>query len=66
MSRNKMFTLSFKTNEAKCLKDSIKDEACCWHIRFDHLIYITGWSVYTEITLVRDSRRPKRRRCNTW
>ena len=24
-----------------------------------HLIYITGWSVYTEISLVRDSRRPK-------
>lgn len=24
-----------------------------------HLIYITGWSVYTEITLIRDNRRPK-------
>ena len=32
-----MFTLSIKTNEAKCLKASIKDEAWCWHIRFDRL-----------------------------
>ncbi|KAL0287789.1 UNVERIFIED_CONTAM: Phospholipase D alpha 1 [Sesamum angustifolium] len=37
----------------------------CWEDIFDaisnakHLIYITGWSVYTEITLVRDTRRPK-------
>ncbi|CAA6666405.1 unnamed protein product [Spirodela intermedia] len=37
----------------------------CWEDIFDaitnaqHLIYITGWSVYTEITLVRDSARPK-------
>ncbi|KAE8705101.1 Phospholipase D alpha 1 [Hibiscus syriacus] len=37
----------------------------CWEDVFDaitnakHMIYITGWSVYTEITLVRDSRRPK-------
>ncbi|KAF2299666.1 hypothetical protein GH714_002279 [Hevea brasiliensis] len=37
----------------------------CWEDVFDaitnakHLIYITGWSVYTEISLVRDSRRPK-------
>lgn len=37
----------------------------CWEDIFDaitnarHFIYITGWSVYTEITLVRDSRRPK-------
>lgn len=37
----------------------------CWEDIFDaindakHLIYITGWSVYTEITLVRDMRRPK-------
>ncbi|KAH0662792.1 hypothetical protein KY284_027723 [Solanum tuberosum] len=37
----------------------------CWEDIFDaitnakHLIYITGWSVYTEITLVRDSRRQK-------
>ena len=37
----------------------------CWEDVFDaitnakHLIYIAGWSVYTEITLVRDSRRPK-------
>ncbi|EOY25796.1 hypothetical protein SCA6_018963 [Theobroma cacao] len=37
----------------------------CWEDVFDaitnakHLICITGWSVYTEITLVRDSRRPK-------
>ncbi|KAI9159954.1 hypothetical protein LWI28_003702 [Acer negundo] len=37
----------------------------CWEDIFDaitnakHLIYITGWSVYTEISLVRDSRRPK-------
>ncbi|GER48427.1 phospholipase D [Striga asiatica] len=37
----------------------------CWEDVFDaitnakHLIYITGWSVYTEITLVRDSRRQK-------
>jgi len=37
MSRNKMFTLSIKTNEAKCLKASMKDEAWCWHMRFDHL-----------------------------
>ncbi|KAF5466735.1 hypothetical protein F2P56_016635 [Juglans regia] len=37
----------------------------CWEDVFDaitnakHLIYIAGWSVYTEISLVRDSRRPK-------
>jgi len=37
----------------------------CWEDIFDaiskaqHLIYITGWSVYTEITLVRDTNRPK-------
>ncbi|KAG5008836.1 hypothetical protein JHK87_017351 [Glycine soja] len=37
----------------------------CWEDIFDaitdakHFIYITGWSVYTEISLVRDSRRPK-------
>ncbi|XP_061982457.1 phospholipase D alpha 1-like [Populus nigra] len=37
----------------------------CWEDVFDsitnakHFIYITGWSVYTEISLVRDSRRPK-------
>nr|AGW22212.1 phospholipase D alpha [Chorispora bungeana] len=37
----------------------------CWEGIFDaisnakHMIYITGWSVYTEIALVRDSRRPK-------
>ncbi|KAJ0981025.1 hypothetical protein J5N97_009280 [Dioscorea zingiberensis] len=37
----------------------------CWEDIFDaisgarHLIYITGWSVYTEITLVRDTRRRK-------
>ncbi|KAM7490090.1 hypothetical protein LguiA_033011 [Lonicera macranthoides] len=37
----------------------------CWEDIFDalsdakHLIYITGWSVYTKITLVRDTRRPK-------
>ncbi|KAL0354792.1 UNVERIFIED_CONTAM: Phospholipase D alpha 1 [Sesamum radiatum] len=37
----------------------------CWEDVFDaitnakHFIYITGWSVYTEITLIRDSRRSK-------
>ncbi|XVE71177.1 hypothetical protein DITRI_Ditri10aG0129900 [Diplodiscus trichospermus] len=37
----------------------------CWEDIFDainnakHLIYITGWSVYTEITLIRDPGRPK-------
>ncbi|GJN05675.1 hypothetical protein PR202_ga23326 [Eleusine coracana subsp. coracana] len=37
----------------------------CWEDIFDaisnakHLIYITGWSVYTEIALVRDTNRPK-------
>ncbi|KAG9139156.1 hypothetical protein Leryth_023650 [Lithospermum erythrorhizon] len=37
----------------------------CWEDIFDaitnakHFIYITGWSVYTEITLIRDSRRQK-------
>ncbi|KAL8230392.1 hypothetical protein R6Q57_000170 [Mikania cordata] len=37
----------------------------CWEDVFDaltnakHFIYITGWSVYTEITLVRDEKRPK-------
>lgn len=37
----------------------------CWEDVFDaisnakHLIYITGWSVYAEITLIRDSRRKK-------
>ncbi|RDX76872.1 hypothetical protein CR513_43089, partial [Mucuna pruriens] len=32
-----MFTLSIKTNKAKCLKASIKDEVWCWHMRFGHL-----------------------------
>ncbi|KAJ4838131.1 hypothetical protein Tsubulata_051173, partial [Turnera subulata] len=37
----------------------------CWKDIFDaiinakHLIYITGWSVYTKITLIRDPSRPK-------
>lgn len=37
----------------------------CWEDVFDaisaakHLIYITGWSVYTKITLIRDLRRQK-------
>ncbi|KAH7681651.1 phospholipase D1/2 protein [Dioscorea alata] len=37
----------------------------CWEDIFDaitnaqHFIYITGWSVYTEITLIRDSKRQK-------
>ncbi|KAL8503734.1 hypothetical protein ACS0TY_022451 [Phlomoides rotata] len=37
----------------------------CWEDMFDainnakHLIYITGWSVYTMITLIRDPSRPK-------
>ncbi|KAK4413931.1 Phospholipase D alpha 1 [Sesamum alatum] len=37
----------------------------CWEDVFEaitnakHLIYITGWSVYTEVTLIRDSRRQK-------
>lgn len=37
----------------------------CWEDIFDaisnakHLIYIAGWSIYTEITLIRDMRRPK-------
>ncbi|KAK6941658.1 Phospholipase D/Transphosphatidylase, partial [Dillenia turbinata] len=37
----------------------------CWEDIFDaisnakYLIYITGWSIYTKITLVRDLRRPK-------
>uniref|UniRef100_A0A7C9EMM4 Phospholipase D n=1 Tax=Opuntia streptacantha TaxID=393608 RepID=A0A7C9EMM4_OPUST len=37
----------------------------CWEDIFDaineaqHLIYIAGWSVYTQITLIRDTRRPK-------
>ncbi|TYG60025.1 hypothetical protein ES288_D07G034400v1 [Gossypium darwinii] len=37
----------------------------CWEDIFDaiynakHFIYITGWSVYTKITLIRDPRRPK-------
>jgi phospholipase D1/2 len=37
----------------------------CWEDVFDavsnarHLIYITGWSVYTEITLLRDGARPR-------
>ncbi|KAL4318696.1 hypothetical protein GQ457_18G002860 [Hibiscus cannabinus] len=37
----------------------------CWEDIFDaicnakHLIYIAGWSVYTEITLIRDPRRPR-------
>ncbi|KAI9118112.1 hypothetical protein K1719_010444 [Acacia pycnantha] len=36
----------------------------CWEDIFNaitnarHLIYITGWSVYTEINLIRDPRRP--------
>ncbi|GJU86511.1 phospholipase D alpha 1 [Tanacetum coccineum] len=45
------------------LKD--KDPQRCWEDVFDaiinakHFIYITGWSVYTEIALIRDSRRQK-------
>lgn len=37
----------------------------CWEDIFDaisdakHLIYITGWSVYTKIALIRDVERPK-------
>ncbi|GMP34760.1 hypothetical protein CsSME_00007499 [Camellia sinensis var. sinensis] len=37
----------------------------CWEDVFDaisnaqHFIYITGWSVYTEISLIRDTRRQK-------
>ncbi|TXG62162.1 hypothetical protein EZV62_013525 [Acer yangbiense] len=37
----------------------------CWEDIFDaisnarHFIYITGWSVYTEITLIRDPMRPR-------
>lgn len=37
----------------------------CWEDVFDaitnakHFIYITGWSVYTQISLIRDSRRQK-------
>lgn len=37
----------------------------CWEDIFDaisnarHLIYITGWSVHTKITLIRDQARPK-------
>lgn len=37
----------------------------CWEDMFNaingaqHLIYITGWSVYTEITLIRDPKRQK-------
>ncbi|XP_076884478.1 phospholipase D alpha 1-like isoform X2 [Bidens hawaiensis] len=37
----------------------------CWEDVFDaitnakHFIYITGWSVYTEIALIRDNKRPK-------
>ncbi|KAI3454202.1 hypothetical protein Pfo_010865 [Paulownia fortunei] len=37
----------------------------CWEDIFDainnakHLIYITGWSVYTKITLIRDPKRQK-------
>ncbi|KAH9623933.1 hypothetical protein KSS87_010521 [Heliosperma pusillum] len=37
----------------------------CWEDIFDaindakHMIYITGWSVYTDITLIRDTRRPR-------
>lgn len=37
----------------------------CWEHIFDaisnekHLIYITGWSVFTEITLTRDPKGPK-------
>ncbi|XP_074583085.1 phospholipase D alpha 1-like [Curcuma longa] len=37
----------------------------CWEDIFDaisnaqHLIYIAGWSVYTEITLLRDLKRPR-------
>ncbi|VAH74169.1 unnamed protein product [Triticum turgidum subsp. durum] len=41
------------------------EPARCWEDIFDaisnaqHLIYITGWSVHTEITLIRDTNRPK-------
>lgn len=41
------------------------EPARCWEDIFDsisnaqHLIYITGWSVFTDITLIRDPQRPK-------
>ncbi|KAM0852684.1 hypothetical protein ACQ4PT_051595 [Festuca glaucescens] len=41
------------------------EQGRCWEDVFDaisdarHLIYITGWSVYTEITLIRDGSRPR-------
>nr|AAL48261.2 phospholipase D1 [Papaver somniferum]AAL48263.2 phospholipase D1 [Papaver somniferum] len=43
----------------------IYEPARCWEDIFDaisnakHMIYITGWSVYTEVVLIRDSRRQK-------
>ncbi|XP_021275819.1 phospholipase D alpha 1-like [Herrania umbratica] len=43
----------------------------CWEDIFDaidkakHFIYITGWSVYTNITLIRDPRKEKRGRSDT-
>jgi len=33
MSRNRMFILNLKTNEAKSLKVSVQDKAWCWHGR---------------------------------
>ncbi|KAL6215107.1 hypothetical protein ACLB2K_014538 [Fragaria x ananassa] len=45
--------------------DKFHEPQRCWEDKFDaitsakHLIYITGWSVYTEINLVRDPQRRK-------
>lgn len=42
------------------------EQGRCWEDVFDaisdarHLVYVTGWSVYTEITLLRDGARPPR------
>ncbi len=44
--------------------NTVRQPTRCWEDVFEaisnarFLIYITGWSVYTEITLVRDPRRP--------
>ncbi|KAL7181904.1 hypothetical protein ACSBR1_040754 [Camellia fascicularis] len=55
-----LITPQFNLSEGK-----IYEPHRCWEDIFDavtnarHLIYITGWSKYTKITLIRDPKRPR-------
>ncbi|KAI7996034.1 Phospholipase D alpha 1 [Camellia lanceoleosa] len=53
------------TPEFNLSEGNIYEPHKCWEDIFDvvtnarHLIYITGWSKYTKITLIRDPKRPR-------